>query len=97
MKITENIYNVGVNDYDIDMFEGQFMVENGMAYNSYLICDNEIAVLDTVDQNFTEEWLKNIEEVLGDKAPDYLVIHHMEPDHSANIMNFVKNCFEFKR
>ena len=89
MKITENIFHIGVNDRNIDMFEGQFVVENGMAYNSYLIADEKIAVLDTVDKNFGEEWFLNIKNVLGDKSPDYLVVHHMEPDHSANIDNFM--------
>lgn len=89
MRITENIFNVGVNDYDIDLFEGQFMVENGMAYNSYMICDEKIAVLDTVDKNFGDKWLYNIESILKGNAPDYLIVHHMEPDHSANIDNFM--------
>ena len=89
MRITENIFNVGVNDYDIDLFEGQFMVEKGMAYNSYMICDEKIAVLDTVDKNFGDKWLENIENILKGKAPDYLIVHHMEPDHSANIDNFM--------
>ena len=89
MKITENIFNVGVNDREIDLFEGQYWVENGMAYNSYLICDDKVAVLDTVDKNFGGEWLSNIEKILGDKAPDYLIVQHMEPDHSANIDKFM--------
>lgn len=90
MKITDNLYHIGVNDREITMFEGQFMVENGMAYNSYLIVDEKIAVLDTVDKNFGSEWLLNIKNVLGEKSPDYLIIHHMEPDHSANIDTFMK-------
>ena len=90
MKITDKIFHVGVNDYDIDLFEGQYKVEKGMAYNSYIICDEKTAVLDTVDKNFGDEWLGNITEVLGDKAPDYLVVHHMEPDHSANIDKFMQ-------
>ncbi len=90
MKITEHIYSVGVNDYDIDLFEGQFKVEKGMAYNSYLIEDEKIAVLDTVDKKFGDVWLKNLKDKIGDKAPDYLVIHHMEPDHSANIHRFME-------
>ena len=90
MKITDNIFHIGVNDRDIDMFEGQFMVENGMAYNSYIIIDEKIAVLDTVDKNFGDEWLSNIESALGEKTPDYLVVHHMEPDHSANIDRFME-------
>ncbi len=90
MNITEKIFSVGVNDRNIDLFEGQYIVENGMAYNSYVICDEKIAVLDTVDKKFGEEWLGNVKEVLGDKTPDYLVVHHMEPDHSANIDKFAK-------
>ena len=89
MKITDNIFNVGVNDREIDLFEGQYWVENGMAYNSYLVCDDKVAVFDTVDKNFGAEWLSNIEKILGDKAPDYLIIQHMEPDHSANIDKFM--------
>ena len=89
MKITNDIRYVGVNDHKVDLFEGQYIVPNGMAYNSYVIVDSKIAVMDTVDKNFTDEWLGNIEKVLGDKAPDYLVVQHMEPDHSANIMNFM--------
>ena len=89
MKITENIHYVGVNDYNIDLFEGQYKVEKGMAYNSYVICDEKTAVLDTVDKKFGEEWISNITEILGGKAPDYLVVHHMEPDHSANIDLFM--------
>lgn len=90
MKITDNISYIGVNDYDIDLFEGQYMVEKGMAYNSYVIMDKKIAVLDTVDKNFGDEWLNNLKNVLGNKKPDYLVVHHMEPDHSANIHRFAK-------
>ncbi len=89
MNITEKIFHVGVNDYNIDLFEGQFKVENGMAYNSYLICDEKIAVLDTVDRKFGNEWLNNILSVIGEKEPDFLVVHHMEPDHSANIDRFM--------
>lgn len=89
MKITDNIYYVGVNDYDIDLFEGQFAVNKGMAYNSYLICDEKVAVLDTVDKKFGDEWLLNIEKTLEGRKPDYLVVHHMEPDHSANIDVFM--------
>ncbi len=85
-----NIKYVGVNDKNIDLFEGQYTVPNGMAYNSYVILDEKTAVLDTVDINFTEEWLNNISNALGEKAPNYLVIHHMEPDHSANILSFMK-------
>lgn len=89
MKITDNLYHIGVNDREITMFEGQFAVENGMAYNSYLIIDEKIAVLDTVDKNFGSEWLLNLKNVLGEKSPDYLIVHHMEPDHSANIDTFM--------
>ncbi|MDO5310468.1 MAG: flavin reductase [Clostridia bacterium] len=90
MEITKDIKYVGVNDYDIDLFEGQYMVEKGMAYNSYAIVDEKIAVMDTVDIHFTHEWLDNIQNALGGRKPDYLVVHHMEPDHSANIANFAK-------
>lgn len=89
-NITNDIFYVGVNDHEIDLFEGQYIVPNGMAYNSYLIKDEKIAVMDTVDVNFTEPWLNNIKEVLGDRKPDYLIVQHMEPDHSANILNFLK-------
>ena len=90
MKITDMIYNIGVTDKIIDLFEGQYPVPDGMTYNSYAIMDEKIAVMDTVDANFTEEWLDNLETVLGNKAPDYLIIQHMEPDHSANIDIFMK-------
>lgn len=90
MKITDDIFNVGVNDHNVDLFEGQYVVPNGMAYNSYIIMDEKTAVLDTVDGNFTDEWLANIEKVLNGRTPDYLIVQHMEPDHSANIMNFMK-------
>ena len=90
MKITENIFHIGVNDYNIDLFEGQYKVENGMAYNSYIILDDKIAVLDTVDKACSNEWFDNIVNVIGDKAPDYLIVHHMEPDHSANIDKFIE-------
>lgn len=89
-KITNDIYYIGVNDHDIDLFEGQYDVPNGMAYNSYIIVDDKIAVFDTVDGNFTEQWLGNIAEVLGDRRPDYLIVQHMEPDHSANIKHFLE-------
>ena len=88
-KITNELYYVGVNDHIVDLFEGQYDVPNGMAYNSYIIMDEKITVMDTVDQNFKEEWLNNVSEVLNGKTPDYLVVQHMEPDHSANIMNFI--------
>lgn len=89
MFITNDIKYVGVNDHEIDLFEGQFTVPNGMAYNSYVITDEKMAVMDTVDARFTAEWLGNIESVLGGRKPDYLVVQHMEPDHSANIVNFL--------
>lgn len=95
-KITEDIYYAGVNDHQIDLFEGQFAVPNGMAYNSYVIMDEKIAVMDTVDVNFCEEWLANVAEILGDRKPDYLVVQHMEPDHSANITKFVETYPEAK-
>jgi len=90
MNITSDIKYVGVNDHQIDLFEGQYVVPNGMAYNSYVIIDEKIAVMDTVDINFTHEWLDNIQSVLGGKKVDYLIVQHMEPDHSANIVNFLK-------
>ncbi len=90
MTITNDIKYVGVNDHKVDLFEGQYIVPNGMAYNSYVILDGKIAVMDTVDVNFTGEWLANIKAVLGDSKPDYLVIQHMEPDHSASITDFLK-------
>ena len=91
MTITEDIKYVGVNDHDIDLFEGQHQVENGMAYNSYVITDDKIAIFDTVDAHFSEEWLANIKNVLGDAKPDYLIIQHIEPDHSASIGIFMEN------
>ena len=90
MFITNDIKYVGVNDHDVDLFEGQYVVPSGMAYNSYVILDEKVVVMDTVDANFTHQWLDNIEHVLGDRKPDYLVVQHMEPDHSANIFNFAK-------
>ena len=90
MEITNTIKYVGVNDHRIDLFEGQYKVPNGMCYNSYVILDEKIAVMDTVDQHFTHEWLDNLAEILGDRKPDYLIVQHMEPDHSANIANFMK-------
>lgn len=90
MNITEDIRYVGVNDHSVDLFEGQYEVKNGMAYNSYAIIDEKIAIMDTVDARFTHEWLDNIETVLGGRRVDYLIIQHMEPDHSANILNFMK-------
>lgn len=91
MNITNDIKYIGVNDHKIDLFEGQYDVPNGMAYNSYLIIDEKIAVMDTVDRNFTHEWLDNLEKALDGKKPDYLIVQHMEPDHSANIANFMNN------
>ena len=91
MKVTNDIIYVGVNDHKIDLFEGQYVVPNGMAYNSYVIRDQKIAVIDTVDRNFKFEWLNNLDEALGERKPDYLVVQHMEPDHSANIFNFMNN------
>ncbi len=90
MIITNDIKYVGVDDRKIDLFEGQYIVPNGISYNSYVILDRKVAVMDTVDAAFTHEWLDNIQNVLGDKTPDYLIIQHMEPDHSANIVNFTK-------
>ena len=90
MKITEDIIYVGVNDHDVDLFEGQYIVPNGMAYNSYVIRDEKIAVMDTVDGRFAEEWLANIEKALDGATPDYLIVQHMEPDHAANIQVFVE-------
>lgn len=90
MTVTKDIFYVGVNDRSIDLFEGQYTVPNGMAYNSYVIADEKIAVTDTVDAAFCDEWLNNISEVLGGKNPDYLIVQHMEPDHSANIVNFIE-------
>ena len=91
MKVTNDIKYVGVNDHKIDLFEGQYVVPNGMAYNSYVILDQKIAVMDTVDRNFKFEWLNNLDEALGGRKPDYLVVQHMEPDHSANIFNFMES------
>ena len=90
MKITNDIKYVGVNDHQVDLFEGQYVVPNGIAYNSYVILDEKIAVMDTVDIHFAKEWLANVETVLDGRTPDYLVVQHMEPDHSANIQNFME-------
>lgn len=90
MNITQDILYIGVNDHDIDLFEGQYIVENGMAYNSYLIKDEKIAVTDTVDIRFAETWLANLEAALDGKTPDYLIVHHMEPDHSSSIQLFAE-------
>ena len=90
MKITDTIKYVGVNDHQVDLFEGQYKVPNGMAYNSYVILDEKIAVMDTVDANFTHEWLDNLDQALNGRKPDYLIVQHMEPDHAANVANFLK-------
>lgn len=89
-KVTEDIFYVGVNDHQIDLFEGQYDVPNGMAYNSYVVMDEKIVVFDTVDAHFKDEWFANLAEVLGDRKPDYLIVQHMEPDHSANIAAFAE-------
>ena len=90
MFITNDIRYIGVNDTKIDLFEGQYKVPNGISYNSYVIMDDKIAVMDTVDQNFTHEWLDNLQNTLGARKPDYLIVQHMEPDHAANIVSFAK-------
>ena len=87
--VTDSVYYVGANDHDVDLFEGQYVVPDGMAYNSYVIMDDSIAVMDTIDQTKTQEWLDNIEKVLDGAMPDYLVVQHMEPDHAASIEAFV--------
>ncbi len=96
MKITNDIKYIGVNDHQVDLFEGQYIVPNGMAYNSYAIIDEKIAIMDSVDQNFGEEWLANIEAALEGRKPDYIVVQHMEPDHSANILRFTEAYPEAK-
>ncbi len=88
--ITNDVKYIGVNDHKVDLFEGQYIVPNGMAYNSYIILDEKVAVMDSVDANFKDEWLDNIKNTLGDKAPDYLIVQHMEPDHSANVYEFAR-------
>lgn len=90
MTVTNDIKYIGVNDHEIDLFEGQYIVPNGMAYNSYVIMDEKIAVMDTVDQNFTDEWFAKLETELAGRTPDYIVVQHMEPDHSANLANFME-------
>ena len=90
MFIADGIEYVGVNDHRVDLFEGQYKVPHGMSYNSYVVKDEKIAVMDTVDAHFAGEWLENLQRVLGGRQPDYLVVQHMEPDHSANIVNFLK-------
>ena len=94
--ITNDLRYIGVNDHEIDLFEGQFMVPDGMAYNSYVILDEKIAVMDSVERKFTEEWLNKMKEAVGKRQPDYLIVHHMEPDHSANIRNFLQAYPEAK-
>ncbi len=96
MFITDDIKYVGVNDREIDLFEGQYIVPEGISYNSYVILDEKIAVMDTVDKRYTEEWLSNIEEAINGRKPDYLIIQHMEPDHSANIVNFLNKYPDVK-
>ena len=88
--LTKDIIYIGVNDHITDLFESQYIIPNGMAYNSYLILDGKVAVFDTVEKNFTHEWLDNLAAALGGRRPDYLIVQHMEPDHSANIVNFMK-------
>ena len=90
MTLTKDVKYIGVNDHRIDLFEGQYDVPNGMAYNSYVIIDEKIAVMDTVDLGFTHEWLDNLQNAIGGRKPDYLVVQHMEPDHSANVLTFAK-------
>ena len=90
MMISDSIYYIGVNDHEIDLFEGQYVVPNGMAYNSYAVMDEKIAIMDSVDVRFTQEWLGNIEKALGQRQPDYLVVQHMEPDHSGSIFHFME-------
>ena len=96
MEISKNIKYVGVNDYDIDLFEGQYVVPNGMAYNSYVIIDNDVAVFDSVDERFADEWIGNIHAVLDGRKPNYLIVQHMEPDHSGSIVRFVSEFPEAK-
>ena len=90
-NVTSSIIYVGANDHDLDLFESQYIVPNGMAYNSYVISDEKIAVIDTIDKRKTDEWLENVSEALAGKSPDYLVVQHMEPDHSASIQAFLEN------
>ena len=90
MRVTDDIRYIGVNDHEVDLFEGQYIVPNGMAYNSYVILDEKTAVMDSVDARFGEEWLANLAGELGSRKPDYLIVQHMEPDHSANIMRFLE-------
>ena len=90
MEITKDILYVGVNDHLVDLFEGQYDVPNGMAYNSYLICDDKVAVMDSVDAHFTDEWITKIAAALGERTPDYLIVQHMEPDHSGSVAAFAQ-------
>jgi len=90
MKLAEDIHYVGVNDHEIDLFEGHYIVPDGMSYNSYIIVDEKIAVVDSVDANFSQEWIDNIRETLEDTCPDYLIIQHMEPDHSGSLAKFME-------
>ena len=90
MQITNDIKYIGVNDHEVDLFEGQYVVPNGMAYNSYVIIDEKIAVMDTADAHFKDEWMANLKAALDGRSPDYLVVSHMEPDHSANIAAFLE-------
>ncbi len=96
MNISDTIKYIGVNDHELDLFEGQYIVPNGMAYNSYVILDDKIAVMDSVDANFFDEWMSKLKEAIGTRKPDYLIVQHMEPDHSANIANFIKEFPEAK-
>ena len=96
MFMTKEIRYIGVNDHEVDLFEWQYIVPNGMSYNSYVIIDEKIAVLDTVDKNFADEWMEKIEAELNGRTPDYLVVHHMERDHSANIAVFMEKFKEAK-
>mgnify|MGYP002892071259 CR=1 FL=1 len=96
MEITKDILYVGVNDHLVDLFEGQYDVPNGMAYNSYLICDDRVAVMDSVDAHFTDEWITKIAAALGERTPDYLVVQHMEPDHAGNIKKLAEKYPEMK-
>ena len=90
MYISDSILYVGADDKTLDIFESQYPIPNGVSYNSYVILDEKVAVMDTVDANFTHEWLDNIQQVLDDRKPDYLIVQHMEPDHAANVANFLK-------
>ena len=96
MNITDTIIYIGENDHDVDLFEGQYKVPNGMAYNSYAILDDYVAIMDTVDKNFTRQWLDNVHNVLQGRKPDYLIVQHMEPDHSASINIFMQTYTETK-